>query len=235
MGHVTPLTTIPPLLISLAEQLKLPLQQIARRAELAALGEPVDTSDFGVIANAGLTLMDSFLLSLQLGNDAEIEAATEPLTISSVLYDTAHDLSGLAKFYGVELELNVEGRYEPVRAHRQGLQAALTSLGFSLIEAMPAADNRKLTLQLAAHRCRYGIVAGLYSDTQTISLSALRRGRTLLGNRQPAVDLSPSASAGLFVADALMQAMQLPLRATRHHHLQGWGATLPPNPQLQLV
>src|SRR5207342_1939555 len=111
-------------------------------------------------------------------------------SVSSVLYDTGQQLDGLAKSYGVELELHVAGRYGTVMAHRQGLQSALVSLGAALIEALPALENPQLRLQLATHRSRYGIVAGLYSQNPKLSNEALQRGRRLQSrSRQPLISL----------------------------------------------
>jgi hypothetical protein len=141
----------------------------------------------------------------------------------------------------VALELNVAGRYGPVLAHRQGLQAALVSLGAALIEALPAQQasagrGEQLKLRLATHRSRYGIVAGLYADTKQLSNYALQRGRQLQRHsRQPLMELTHASGAGIFVADTLLRAMSLNLRASRHHRLYGLGTVLRPNHQLQLV
>jgi hypothetical protein len=224
------------LLLGLAEQLKLPLLQIARRAELAQLGGEADTSAIQATADAALKLIDSYLLGVQLAEGGQQSLALEPVSVSSVLYDTAQQLSSAAKFYGVHLELSIAGKYGPVSANRQGLQAALTSLGMSLIEALPALESRQLTLQLGAHRSRYGIVAGLYSDTMVFTPESLRRGRQLVGkSRQPLVGISHASGAGIFVADAILAAMKLRLQATRHNSLYGLGAVLQPNNQLQLI
>lgn len=224
------------LLLGLAEQLKLPLLQIARRAELSSFGQEVDVAAIQATADSALRLIDSYLLGVRLAENGQEALALEPVSVSSVLYDTAHELSSIAKFYGVHLELSIAGKYGPVLANRQGLQAALTSLGMSLIEALPALDGPHLTLQLGAHRTRYGIVAGLYSDTETLTVDSLRRGNELLGkSRQPLVGVSHSGGAGVFVADAILQAMRLRLQTTRHNRMYGLGAVLQPNNQLQLV
>ena len=225
------------LLLGLAEQLKLPLLQIARRSELASFGQEVDNAAIQATADSALRLIDSYLLGVRLAEEGSQQSlALEPVSVSSVLYDTAHELSSLAKFYGVHLELSIAGKYGPVTANKQALQAALTSLGMSLIEALPALDSKDVTLQLGAHRSRYGIVAGLYADTPSLNADTLRRGAELLGkSRQPLVGITHSSGAGIFVADTILQAMQLRLAPTRHNKLYGLGAVLQPNKQLQLV
>src|SRR4051812_2507072 len=136
------------LLLGLAEQLKLPLLQIARRAELSTFGQDVDLAAIQATADSALRLIDSYLLGVRLAETGQESLALEPVSVSSVLYDTAQQLSSVAQFYGVHLELSIGGKYGPVLAHRQGLQAALTSLGTALIEALPALDSKHVTLQL---------------------------------------------------------------------------------------
>lgn len=223
------------LLLSVAEQLKLPLLQIARQAEHGQLQGQADIAAIQATADNALQLIDNYVLGVRLSLDHQY-LETEPVSIASVLYDAGHELDSLAKSYGVGLELNIAGRFGPVMANRQGLQAALVSLGSSLIEALPALESRQLKLQLAAHRCRYGIVAGLYADTAQLSNETLRRGRALQGKaRQPLAGLSHSSGAGIFVADAILEAMRLKLQVSRHHRLYGLGTVLQPNYQLQLV
>lgn len=226
------------LLLSVAEELKLPLLQIARRAEQGRLSGEKAGADLTTIqstADNALRLLDSYALGVRLSLEPEL-LDLEPVSVSSVLYDTGQQLDALAKNYGVGLELSISGRFGPVMAHRQGLQSALVSLGAALIEALPALEHPQLKLQLATHRSRYGIVAGLYTDTKQLSASALKRGRSLQSSsRQPLLGVSHTSGAGIFVADALLQAMQLDLKASRHQGLYGLGTVLQPNHQLQLV
>jgi hypothetical protein len=221
------------LLLSIAEELKLPLLQIARKTEQS--DTTVDTLYIKNVADNALQLLDSYAMGVRLAMQPE-HLDTEAISVSSVLYDTGQQLDTLAKSYGVKLELNIAGRFGPVMAHRAGLQAALTSLGAALIEALPAQESTQLKLQLATHRCRYGIVAGLYADSPSLSSLALKRGIDLQSTtRQPLLQLSHTNGAGIFVADAILRSMNLKLKASRHHSLYGLGAVLHPNYQMQLV
>ncbi len=228
------------LLLTVAEELKLPLLQIARRAEQGQLdGGRADLSVIRTTAEAALRLLDNYSLGIRLALEPQ-PMAVESVSVSSVLYDAGQQLDGLAKSYGVELELSIAGRYGPVLAHRQGLQAALVSLGAALIEALPAqadaGNGGQLKLRLATHRSRYGIVAGLYADTKQVSNEALQHGRELQSrSRQPLMDLTHTSGAGIFVADTILKAMNLDLRSSRHRRLYGLGTVLQPNHQLQLV
>jgi hypothetical protein len=226
------------LFLSLAEGLKLPLQHIARQAELAFLvgkgGE--DLTQIQTSADVTLHLLDSYLLSLRLYAEPEERFATEQVCVPAVLYDTRQQLARTARQYGVELEMHVQGKYEPVMAHRQALQTALVSLGYSLIEALPSMGATQLRLQLAAHRTKHGIVAGMYCDVEELTPQVLRQGQELYGHaRQPLVSVSPGSGAGVFIADAILQAMSSRLRVGRFQKQAGFAVTLPPSQQLALV
>jgi len=223
------------LLLSVAEELKLPLLQIARQAEQGQLNGQADLARMRSTAQGALQMLDNYALGVRLSLEPQ-QLALESVSVSSVLYDAAQQLDALAKNYGVALELNIAGRYGPVVAHRQGLQAALVSLGASLIEALPALESPQLKLQLATHRSRYGIVTGLYADTKQLTATSLQRGRKLQAHsRQPLIGLTHTSGAGIFVADTILRAMQLNLTASRHHRLYGLGVVMQPSPQLQLV
>jgi hypothetical protein len=224
------------LLLGVAEELKLPLLQIARQAELAQLSGTKNLTGVQAAAQTALQLLDNYVLGVRLALEPQ-HFPLEAVSVSSVLYDTSQQLDAFAKSYGVELELNIAGRYGPVLANRQGLQAALVSVGAALIEAIPALESpRQLTLHLATHRSRYGVIAGVYADTRQLSNEALQRGRRLQGrSRQPLLNLSQSNGAGIFVADAILHAMDLHLMASRHHRLHGLATVLQSNHQLQLV
>lgn len=223
------------LLLSVAEELKLPLMQLARQAEQGQASGQADLRQMQQTADMALNLLDNYALGIRLA----LEPSTlelEAVSVSSILYDTGRQLDRMAKSYGVELELNIAGRYGPVLAHRQGLQAALVSLGVALIEALPAQDAPQLKLHLATHRSRYGIVAGVYADTRQLSREALQKGRRLQRHsRQPLLNLTHTSGAGIFVADSILQSMRLKLQASRHQRLYGLGTVLQTNNQLQLV
>ena len=99
-----------------------------------------------------------------------------------------------AALVGMVLGLNRDLKGKPTGART----LALVSLGAGLIEALPALESPQLKLQLGIHRCRYGIVAGLYSDTEQLSTEALRQGRRMQGKvRQPVAGYSHTSGAGV--------------------------------------
>jgi hypothetical protein len=232
------------LLASVAEQLKVPLAIIARQAELGALhgtqDGSFDATTIATQADAALMLVDSYLLGLELLR-TQTQLELEPVSVSSLLVDIAHDLHSFARQYGVKVELETAGRYGPVMSNARGLKAALLSLGFALVEAQSAqlvegAGKKPARVLLAAHRTPHGIVAGMYGTHQTVSAGAWRRAQTLRGKaRQPFAELGAGSAAGLFVADTILRSMESRLRVGRYLHAGGLAATLQPSQQLQFV
>lgn len=223
------------LLRSVAEQLKMPLTTIARQAELGQLTGDVQLTDLAVIrthAVAALTLVDSYLLGLQLLKEQSV-LALEPVSVSSLLVETAHQLDGIAKQYNTRLELRIAGKYEPVMAHARGLKSALLSLGYALLEGYPMEPGHNLTL--AVHRTPHGLVTGVYGDYERLNAEAWRKALELQGNAPRPFKALSSNSAGLFVANTILQAMETKLRVGRHLHQQGLATTLQPSQQLTFV
>jgi signal transduction histidine kinase len=233
------------LFLAMAEELKLPLQYIARQAELQSLPMPQPAANrqeclqqIQTSADLTLQLLDSYLLSLRLSLQPASQLDMEPVSVSAVLQATAHQLRAVARQYGVTIEVHIQGRYEPVVAHRQALQAALIALGYAVIEALPAAHGGKAVqhMQLATHRTKQGIVAGIYGDLAALTPGSLARAKQLHGHvRQPMVESMAGSAAGIFVADALLGAMSSRLRVGRFNKTPGFAVTLPALEQMQLV
>lgn len=225
------------LLQALANQIKSPLMYIARAAELAKEDNDLSHLDgIGFTADTALRLIDSYLLSTQLVQ-GQRDLELEPVTVSSVLYDAAQHLETLAHEYHCDLELSLSGKYGPVMAHRQGLEAALVSLGYVFIEASAQQESKsKPVLKLAAHKSRNGIVTGVFANIDGLSSSVYARAGALFGRaRQPLGEVTAGSGAGVFVADSIFNAMSSNLRLTHHDKMVGLAATLLPSNQLSLV
>lgn len=224
------------LLLAITEQLKTPLLQIARAAELGkneSSSEYIDSIES--IAESTLRLLDNYLLTIKL--NTEPKTLFEPVSLSAVLFGTANRLQKLASLYDCRIELDVRGRFEPVLANRSALEAALTSLATVFIESQNNhKDYKKSAVTLAVHRSRWGLVAGAYADTDGLNADMLRRARQLYGQaRQPLTPFAQSGSAGVFVADSLLSSMATRLRIAHHHKTRGLAATFTPSQQLRFV
>jgi signal transduction histidine kinase len=225
------------LLNSVAEQLKLPLSNISRRTELARLTGEVSIADINTIhaqAQAALNLVDSYMLGLSIINNQEV-LELEPVSVSSILIDTAHALSVYAKEYGVFLEIEIDGRYEPVVGNKIGLKAALSSLGYELISNQ-AAHTRSAHLTFAATKTKKGIITGIYSDYEALQSANWKKALELCGKaRQPFAQLTAGTGAGIFVADTILQAMSSRLSVGKYKKQKGLACALQPSQQMQLV
>ena len=222
------------LLKALAEQLKLPLLQIAREAEFAIGKQDISSlNSIQYTADMALRLVDSYLLSVQLQSVPMLEL--EPVSVSAMLQETAHRLNTLAKQYNCELEVQLGGKYQPVMAHRQSLEAAFATLGYAFIEATPEA-GKKHKVVLGVHKSNSGLVTGIFGNQEGLSADMYKRGKALFGSAHQSVpDLSPASGARIFVADTLLTQMDTPLHLSRHNKLSGLAATLLPSQQLSLV
>ena len=222
------------LLRALAQQLKMPLLQIARQSELAQSADLPDAhKSVQYTADMALRLVDSYLLSIETGQAPVL--ALEPVSVSATLQETAHLLSPLARQYNCDLEVHVSGRYQPVMAHRASLESALHMLAQIFVESTPEQSVRHHVI-LGAHKTGQGLVTGIFGNQEGLHSDALRRGRALSGTAEQAIPgLSAAAGAGVFVADALLASMNSPLHISRHNKLAGLAATLVPSRQLQLV
>jgi light-regulated signal transduction histidine kinase (bacteriophytochrome) len=228
------------LFISLAEQVKLPFVQISHAAELlegSSDASKIEASrqTISIASQAALRLIDGYLLSVELQRAGQL--ALEPVSISSVLYDTAQVLHEYARAHGCKLELEVSGKYAPVMAHRRAVSAALTSLGYSFIEAAVREDNQEEpVVKLAVRRIGANINTGVFSSNANLSNNLFKLAKQLRGKvHQPMAAFDSGNSTGVFIADALFTQLNTSMRVAHLHGLQGLAASLLPSRQLSLV
>ncbi len=223
------------LFLSLTEQFKSSLVKISKTVESSMITGIDNSSLIKNESDYMIELIRAYNFGVHLtlnGNELDIEA----VSISSILYKTAQNLRKIAINYGVNVDLNFSGKHNLVLSNSEGLEASLMSLGIALIEALPGHNNNKLNIHLATHRCRYGIVAGIYIEDEFLTNDTLKKGRNLYGKvRQPLTNLSHSASAGVFIADNILSSLNLKLKTSHHKKLYGLGVVLSPISQLELI
>lgn len=218
------------LFTALAEQLKVPLLQIARLSELST---DAALPRISVVSEHALRLVDAYA---QTHAQDQTTLLLEPLTTSAVLYDVAMQLQPFARQWDYTIEVDQQGKGVPIMAHRESLRTMLALLGASLIEASAEEEGGPHHLVLGTHRSARGIVVGAFSSHVALSQRALQLTRELHGRATQAVpSLGLAGGAGLAIADKLSEQMQAPLRAYRHRSLTGIGSLLVPSHQLQLV
>jgi hypothetical protein len=221
-------------LLALAEELKLPLVQIVNIAGLAQTSfSPESLEAIELTAQSALTLVEGLLLSLRLYTTEQPQL--QPVSLGAVLQDTAQALSGFARQQNCSLEVHIDGRASLVMADPSILRAALASLGLMFIEASGQQEEAPAVM-LAAHRSRWGMVTGLYSEQQGLSTELYRRGRNIIGRvAQPFSQFVANNGAGAIIADALLQNMSSHLHVSHHRKQAGLAATLLPSQQLNLI
>jgi len=226
------------LFASLAEQVKEPFVQIAHAAELLRLhpGKNELEQLFTTItltSESALKLIDGYLLNVRLQQASELPL--EPVSLSSILYDTAQDLDSYARAHDCELDLQIKGKYGPVMGRHDVLRTALQSLGYAFIEAISQQENHS-KLTLIARRTSKGMSTGMYSDIDTLSAQLFKQAKVLKGlARQPLSNFTAGSGAGVFVADALLARLKSPMKVSRYGGQNGLSLTLQSSGQLSLV
>ncbi len=217
---------------SLADELKLPLTQIARLAELA---ESQDTTEnlqsIEIAANSGLKLIDSYLL---ITSSPQLQLPLTPVSVTAILYDVAQELYDLSKLYDSRLDIKVTGSMPQVMANESGLKAALLALAYTFLTG--GLRRPKQSLTLIAKSSEEGIDTGVVSPTANVSAEDLQVARKLFGQaRQPASGFTQNSGVGIYIADSLLAGMEAPLRAIKSGRQTGLAATLLPSQQLALL
>lgn len=226
------------LFVSLVDGISHTLLQLSRLSEVAVdERRPVQKQHWQTvrdISQASLQLLEGYSMTLRLQSGAD-EPVVAPLATATLLHDTALLLEPYAKQFGVQIELDVATRIEPILSDKLILQSALLSLGQVFIRAHAETENPK-PIRLAAHKTRYGIVIGLYGHGLDMTNATLRRARGLQGKAvQPYSQFVSGPASGVFVADGLLRTVASQLHAARYHNVSGLAATLPGCQQLQFV
>lgn len=218
------------LFTALAEQLKMPLLQIARLAELS---QDSTLPRISVISEHALRLVDAYV---QLRSQNQLKLLLEPIASSAILYDVANDLEPYAKQWDYKIEIDLQGKGVPIMANRESLKTMLTLLGASLIESGAEDEEAPRHLILGTHNSAKGIIVGAFSNHLAVSQRAIQLTRELHGKATQAVpSLGLAGGAGLAIADKLSEQMSVPLKAYRHRNMTGIGSLMLPSSQLQLI
>jgi len=221
------------LLRALADELKLPLVQIARTAELAEpemAGRELRTIE--TAAGNALRMIDGYLLVTALGKQPQLDLS--PVSVTATMYDVAQELYDLSKLYDTEIDIRVKGSPGQVMAHAVALQTALTSLAYTFLTG--GLKGKQQVITLMAQHTKQGITAGVLSTYAHVTAEDLQSARDLYGRaQQPAGGITQNSGVGLYVADNLFTAMESPLRVIKSGRKTGMAATLLPSHQLALL
>lgn len=222
------------LMRALAQELRLPLIQIARKSELDQLkNDPTNLKDIEVTAGAALRLIDSYLFTTEILLGQQ-HLNLEPVSASAILYDTAEYLRGIARLYDCNIDIDHSRNPGLVMAHPEALKSAMTSLAYTFITSSEKAKNQRITLNLK--KTGSGVVVGVSSPAKILQRGALSSARKFFGlSKQPIRELTANSGAGIYVADSLFNAMEASLKITKYKHGQGMSAVLLPSHQLSFL
>lgn len=224
--------------LALADYLRTPLLNIARGAELTDISGGINKqaalANIGITASSTLGLLDGFLIAEQ-ARSGQLSLDLEPVSVSAVLYDAAHQLTPLAKLYECKINVSYQPQQQPVMAYRPALYAALLSLGQVFIDAV-AQKEAGVLVNLSSYKHSGGVATGVFAKDIKLSRGYFKKALSLGGRaRMPLPELVGNSGAGVFIADSLFVAMSSKLRVARHTNLNGLAATLLTSRQLSLV
>jgi hypothetical protein len=211
---------------ALALELKSPLINIARQAEL---GESSNMEQIQQTAEQALKLIDHYLLSAQ-SEYGQLALGLEPVNLGSVLYDASSQLRHLAREQNVELVLE-DKVHEPVMTHGGALTAVLAAFGRLL---MPVSGRPELTLR--SYKTRDGFLCvGVFTDAD-LSQDDLRDAMELQGKANMSLaGVNSQAHVSLSIAEKLCRAMGGDMTVKKIGKLRGFATQLPRSEQLSLV
>ncbi len=217
--------------IALAEQLKLPLLQIAYLAESSQGNEPSTPIEIKGISYRALSLIDGYL---QARTQAQTALNLTTIDSGSVFYDVVSDLKPFASSRGFDISINKNSK-QLITAHVKSLRTMLLLTGIYMIESADREQSGSRKLVLGAHRVRGGVVVGVFSGGVTIGQQMINILKKLQGQAHQILPMVNSdGGMGLVIADELGKQMNTSLRAYKHNSLQGIGSILPISHQLDM-
>lgn len=221
------------LLRALADELKLPLTQIARVAELAEINKiQPQLNIIETTASNALRLIDGYMLATALGSQAQLDLV--PVSVTATLYDVAQDLYKLSKLYDATIDIRVKGGVGQVMANGPALRAGLDSLAYTLLSG--GIGGQKRTITLLAKHTKNGTMAGVLGSHAFVTAEDLQSARELYGRaHQPAGGITQNSGVGLFIADTLFSAMETKLRVIKSGRDAGLAVNLSISRQLALL
>jgi len=200
---------------NIAEDIKLPLQQIIADVQVGKLTNQINPDYIETTADAAIKLLDSFIISTQIYN-GQRELELEPVSVAAVMQDTAHYLYKFASMNNCELQI-INKRKSLAMANVTALQAALVGLAHSFITA---STGKKELITFTVDKKTQQINAGIFSTNTRFLEEDLHQIRRLKGKaRQLVPHFSHASSAGILIADTLFASMNAPLKSSRSHGL----------------
>jgi K+-sensing histidine kinase KdpD len=225
------------ILRNVAEDLKTPLTRIFYSAEYNRLNKIIDDGLIEVSAKTAIDIIDSYIYSSQL-EYSNCQLKLEPVSLSVAISDAVFRLKNFAKFENCYLETKYPTpKSNLVMAQKSALETAIWSLCYSFILASDQSSGNKLSqIQLFTKIKKGGILVSLFGSNVSVGIDELNRARSLIGeSRNLITGLRFGTSAGIVVADRLLNAMGSSLISVKEDGKRGLGTILLPSKQISLL
>lgn len=226
------------LLKSIAEELRLPLVQISRLAELSQASKYDFASNIRSIessADLAIQLLESFILGVEF-SDRQREIELSPITIGAVMNDVAHQLHRLASQNDYDIELSIKSAH-PIMGNYEAIKMAYLNIAHTIITGDNSSDGKKRkSIVFAVYNRGPKNMAGVYGNNLQISKSSWEKSLAIFDrSRQKMPDFSSINGSGFFVATSILESMSLSLNPSKYRGHKGLAAAFPLSQQLQLI
>lgn len=227
--------SIDPVFYHVAENLKTELKKISTAIEYSILTKDFSNLEMAQFSTQGmLRLIDCYQTYI---NRQDLLSLIEPVSLSAIMSEIISDMKPYAHWRQCDLDLAVEGKFQPVLANKEMLHIILGSLSSIFLSAQSELRPKKRPLIMyAVSRNKQGVTAGIYSDLEGFNSEMLIRARKLFGKAMnPVNGLISNTNAGLFLADSLLGTVASGLKVAKLNNLYGFATTFKPSQQLILV
>lgn len=196
-------------------------------------GDKKSLHEIQLLSKHALCTLDYALFAI---DSMQTEIPLTTVSASAAVHDVAHELWHLSKTYGIELELDVTKKLDPVYTNEAALKGALFGLATSLIIANNTSQN-SLRLVIAAQQTAPQTQRiGVYSPDELVGAKALKQIRSLAGKaRSAAPSGTHNSGLGLVVSDKLTQSLGTELQRFTHRGHKGIGFYVPMSAQLSFI
>ena len=206
--------------------------QVRALAE-ASKGDKTSLREIQLLSKHALVTLDYALFAVDA---LQTELPLTSVSTAAAAQDVAQDLWQISKSYGIELELDITKRLEPVYANEAALKGALFGLVSSLIISQKPSDKKLRFIIAAQQTAPKTQRLGVYSPDGVISANAVKQARRLSGTaRSAAPSELHNSGLGLVVSDQLTQAFGSELQRFTHRKQKGIGFYLPMSAQLSFL
>lgn len=206
--------------------------QVRALAEISS-NDKAAVKEIELVSKHALIALDYALFAIDA---LQTELPLTSVSAAAAALDVTENLRLLAKAYGVELELDISNKLEPVYANEAALKGVLYGLASCLITAN-GITNKKPKIVIAVQGTAPKIQRlGVYSPNIIMPTSAIKQARQLAGKvRFVAPKELHHAGLGLVVSDQLAQALGSRLKKFTHRGQMGIGFYVPMSGQLGLL